>query len=70
MQPTPPPTLAMPTLDDIVSGTTLFFSVVETYNVCPVSDVFRLNLDSSLTFWHFAIYRATSNSSMGLRLRL
>ncbi len=34
---TPPPaTLTLPTLDDIEDGTTLYFSVIETYRDCPV----------------------------------
>ncbi|KAI8972394.1 hypothetical protein BD414DRAFT_531603 [Trametes punicea] len=45
MQPTPPPTLTMPTLDAIASGSTLYFSVVETYNVCPGHIAFEYGLE-------------------------
>ncbi|KAI0638935.1 hypothetical protein C8Q77DRAFT_1213661 [Trametes polyzona] len=31
----PPPTLTAPTLDGVADGTTLYFSVVETYRDCP-----------------------------------
>ncbi|KAI0326375.1 hypothetical protein GY45DRAFT_1285588 [Cubamyces sp. BRFM 1775] len=47
MQPTPPPTLVMPTLGDVASGTTLFFSVVETYNVCPGHIEFEYGLETT-----------------------
>ena len=47
--PPPPSTLTMPTLS-VTDDTTLFFSVVETFQGCPVS-IFLVLLSSQFTDW-------------------